>query len=115
MNWVLGLCYPGATVPAIAALGVGEGMGFVPLQGGVLGDDHLGDAFSILDGEGGLTVVDEQHFDFTAVVGIDGAGAIEDGDAVFEGEAAARPHLRFIPFGQFNEQSSGNQNPGLGL
>lgn len=111
---MLGLGYASATVTTFTAFGVGERLGFLPLYGGVLGDDHLGDAFAVLDGEGFLSVIDQQHFDFTAVVGIDGTRTVEHGDAVFEGEAAARPYLRFIPFGQFNEQSGGNKHPGLG-
>lgn len=59
-----------------AAGGGVEGIGFVPLDLLVAGDDELSDAFAALDGEGVLAVVDEQDFEFATVVGVDGAGSV---------------------------------------
>ena len=43
------LLYSAAAKPTGAALGVGQHLHFLPLYGLVLGDDHLGDALSMLD------------------------------------------------------------------
>ena len=43
---------------------------------------------------GSLAEIDQEHLHLAAVVGVDRAGRVEHGDAVPEGEAGARPHLR---------------------
>ena len=51
--------------------------------------------------------VDKDDLDFTAVVGIDGAGGVEDGDAVFGRQSASGAHLCLVADGQFDEQTCG--------
>jgi len=68
-------------------------------------NDHLGDAHAWGDIKGGAAVVDQDDFDFAAIAFVDGAGAIEDGEAVLEGEAAAGPDLGFGVGGE------GDRNP----
>ena len=42
----------------------------------MFGDNHLGNSFAGLNFEGLVTVIDQEYFDFAAVIGIDGARAI---------------------------------------
>ena len=86
-----------------------------PLNHCVLCHNHLGDAFAVLDGKGEVGVVDEQDFDFATVIGVDGAWAIEYGNAVFECQTAAGPHLCFVSFGEFDEESGGDERTFLGV
>ncbi len=72
-------------------------------------DDHLGDAHAWGDLEGGAAVVDEDDFDFAAIAFVDGAGAVEDGEAVLEGETAAGPDLGFGVGGEGDRNSSSHQ------
>jgi hypothetical protein len=62
-------------------------------------------------GKGFSAEVDEEDADFSPVVGVNRAGAIEEGDAVVQGQAAARAHLGFVAFGQLNIQPCGNSLP----
>ena len=38
-------------------------------------------------------MIDQRHFDFAAIVAVDGARRIENRDAMFDGKAGARPDL----------------------
>ena len=98
--------------PAGAAFGAGEFLHRANLLEGYLleaGNDHLGDAFAVFDLERLVGEVNEQHLHLAAVVGVDGAGAVEHGDAVFEGEAAAGTDLRLAVLGQLDEEARGHQ------
>lgn len=46
------------------------------------GDDHLGDAVGVVDGEGFLGEVDQCDEHFASVVGVDGAWGVGECDAV---------------------------------
>lgn len=74
----IGECGGGLDAGVAKALGVAgggvEGVGFLPGDLFVAGDDDLGDAFAALDAEGVFAVVDEEDLEFAAVVGVDGAG-----------------------------------------
>src|SRR5262245_2105553 len=59
-------------------------------------DDELGDSREGFDDEGFLTVVDEHDADLAAEVFVDGAGGVDDADAVTESEAGARADLAFV-------------------
>ena len=71
------------------------------------GDDALGDAHVGFDSEVGIAVVDEEDVDFVSEIGVDGAGGVEHGDAVFEGEAAAGADLEFVAGGDFYSYAGG--------
>ena len=58
--------------------------------------------------------IDQQHLDFAAVVGIDGAGRVEHGETVLHGEAGARPHLRLDAGGQRDGDAGGNERARAG-
>lgn len=98
-----------------AARGGVEGSGFVPADLFVAGNDELGDAFVALDQKRLRPVVDEKDFELTAVVGINGAGSVEDGDAVVEGESAAGTDLRFEAGRQCDAQAGGNKRALTGI
>ena len=58
--------------------------------------------------------IHQQHLQFTAVIGIDGAGRVEHGEAVFYGEAGARPHLRLSAGRQRDGDTGGNERARAG-
>ena len=87
-----------AAVSAAAAGGFAQCIYFLPLHLLVGGNDHLGHPVAVLNGVGLVGQVDEQHFYLAAVVSINGAGTIQDGDAVLVSHAAAGPYLRFVAY-----------------
>ena len=60
-------------------------------------------------------MVDDEHANVSAVVGVNGAGGIQYRDAVFEGKAGPRPNLEFGAHGQRCEQSGWDQLARTGL
>ena len=67
---------------SVAPLGVRQLLGQSKRNGLVFVDDHLGDPVAVLDGEVLLAPVDHGHPEFAPVVGIDGADAVDEADAV---------------------------------
>ena len=80
---MLGRLNARATVTAGASFSGIEFSGNFPYYSFILGDNHLGDAFSVLDLEGFLSVIDEKYFDFATVICVDGSWAVQDGNSVF--------------------------------
>ena len=78
-------------------------------------DDELRDALSVVDGEGILREVDEQHHQFATVVGVDGSRRVEHRDTVLQGQSAAGPHLCLIALGQRDVEPRGDQATLQGL
>lgn len=103
------LFFAGVAEGAVFADGAVELLHRLPGYVGVCGDHHLGDAVAVVDGEVVLAEVDEYDSDFATVVGIDGAGGIDDGDSVVEGEAGAGPDLAFISLGQLHIEARGDE------
>ena len=68
-------------------------------------DDQLGDAITGNDGHGFLPVVDDDDPDLPAIVGVDGAGSVDESDPLPESKSGARPHLPFIARRDFKEQT----------
>lgn len=108
-GWNLSLT-AGRAEAAGAASCIGQ-VAFFDFDGFVTGDDHLGDAVAFVDLVGLAAEVDEDDFDFAAVAGVNGAGAVGDADGVFEGEAGAGADLRFETGGKLNGKAGRN---GLG-
>src|SRR6185437_13864763 len=54
---------------------------------------ELGDSLAGTNRDRRASQVYKQHFNFTAIVGVDRAGRIDDAKAFFERATAARPHL----------------------
>src|SRR5262245_20155796 len=72
-------------------------------------DDQLCDAIAASHGVGAVAVIDEDHADLAAIVGVDGAGAVEHGDAGLESEAGAGPYLRLELRGQRDGDAGADQ------
>ena len=88
----------------------GGGVAFrAPAPGGHRGQEELGDALPPGQGEGGVAVVDEHHGHLAPVIRVDGAGGVEDGDPVLEGQAGPGPHLAFVAGGDGHDQAGGHQ------
>lgn len=100
---------PGMPESSFAAVGVVEGVGFDHLDLGEGGDDHLGDAHAAVDGERLLAKVDQGDHDLAAIVGVNGAGGIDQRDAVAAGEAGARADLGFIAGGEGHVEAAGDE------
>lgn len=93
-----------ASKTAVAARGVVECFDGFPLDAFITGYDHLGDALAVLNGLDFIRKVDEDAFDFTAVITVDGSRCVCQADAAFDGQSAAWTNLGFKTIGEFDEQ-----------
>jgi hypothetical protein len=75
------------------------------------GKDHLGDSHAARHGKSFLRMIDHDHLDLAAIVGVDRAGGIEEGDAVFDREAAPRTDLGLETSGKGDDNTGGDQHP----
>ena len=68
------------------------------IEGGMddAGDYELGDTHATLHTEGFVAMVDKVNMDFSAIVGIDGAGSVKDGKAVLTRKTTARTYLCLV-------------------
>ena len=76
----------------------------------MLGYDELGNALSRFDDERSIREVHKQDLEFAAIIRINGAGRIEDRDAMFHSQAASRTCLTLIAFRQCNIKSGRNED-----
>ncbi len=74
-------------------------------------DHHLRDALTAFDHDRLGAEVDRDDLDFTAVVRVDGAGAIEQRQSMLQGQPAPRPDLRLEAGRQRERNPGGNQYP----
>ena len=79
------------------------------------GQDELGDTVPMLEGEGLIAQVDQEDFQFSPVVAVDGTWGIEDGDAMMDGEAGAGAHLAFPAGGDGQTESGGDEQALMGI
>ena len=68
---------------------------------------HLRDAVAAADLERRVAVIDEDHLDLAAIVGIDRARRIEHRHAVLGREPRTRPDLRLVALGQRDGEAGG--------
>src|ERR1700732_4835680 len=61
---------------------------------------HLRDALAAPDRKRRVAVVDQEHADLAAIIGVDRARRIQHSDAVLGGEARARSNLRLVAWRQ---------------
>ena len=97
--------------PAAAPAGLVD---FVDLHDPGLGHwgyDHLCYAVVVLDYEGFVAQVDQDHPDFTTVIAVDRARGIHQADPVLQGQSAARPDLGLVPRGDLDDQARWYQDP----
>ena len=71
---------------------------------------HLRDAVAGLQDLFTVRKVDQQNLNFSPVVSINCAGAVETGDALFEREAASGPNLCFVALRKFNMETGWHQD-----
>jgi hypothetical protein len=69
-------------------------------------DDELCDAVGGINCDGVLAQVDQDDFEFAAIIGVDGAGRIQYGEPFLERAATPGPHLPLKPRWYFNCNSS---------
>ena len=88
---------------------------FHPLHGLVPRHDHLRDAVARVDRVRLAPEIQQDDADLAAIARVDRAGRVRHRDRVLQRQAAARPHLRFIPGRQLDRQSGRHQarRPGL--
>src|SRR5262245_46763834 len=98
-------------VAAAPALGRGERLDDDELGARHRSDDELSDARERLDDERLRTVIHEHDADFAAVVAVDGAGRVDDADAVPEREAGARTDLALVAAGDRDGEAGRNEAP----
>ena len=75
-------------------------------------DHELGDALAAADVNGSDAEIDQQHFDLAAIVGVDGAGAVQNRDPGFQGEARAWAKLGLVAWRQLEREAGGNERAG---
>ena len=90
---------------ACSAFGFVKFLHLNPFSLFVAGNDHLANAFAVLNLEIFGRKIDEYYAYFATIVGIDGAGSVEYGNPVLQSKTAARTNLRLVAFGKFNEKS----------
>ena len=93
---------------AFAAFRVAQSLDRFPRHCLMAGDDQLGYAVAVGHGEGLVGQVGQYHAEFATVVSVDGAGTVEQGNAVFQGQPRAGPHLGLIACGQGDVEPRGH-------
>src|SRR5262245_57792493 len=73
-------------------------------------DHELRDAVSAADGEWIAPVVDEQHHDLAAIIGVDRAGAVEQRHAMLERKSRTRTDLRLVTARQLKCEAGRHQS-----
>ena len=53
--------------------------------------------------------IDQPNLDFAPIIGVDGAGGIDHGDAMLDRQTGSRPHLNFIPRRDGHGKAAANQ------
>ena len=74
-------------------------------------DDHLGNAFTVVDDKILCREVDEQYSNFATVVSVNRSWCIQHCNALFQRQTAAWTYLSLIAFGQCDMQSRRYQSP----
>lgn len=78
-------------------------------------DDELGNPRAARDRHRRGPQVDDQHVDLVAVVGVDGAGCVEQAESAAQGEPAARTELGFVACGDGQREAGRNQGATQGF
>ena len=97
------------------AFGRVERVYLLPLCLFIACNDELCDTVAVGDCKGFGREIDKNNTDFASIVGIDGAGRVEKGNAVFEGKARTRTHLCFVAIGQGDVKSCRDEGALHGL
>ena len=88
-----------------ASFGLGKYLYGFPFCLLVSCNDHLGNALAVLDEKRLVGEIDKDDADLATIVGIDGAGSVEDSDAVLDGKTTAGAHLSLVARRQSHEET----------
>ena len=69
----------------------------------------LRDPHAAIDGDGRPSEIDQRDLHLAAVVGVDRARCVHDGQAMFGGQARPRPHLRLVALGYGHRKPAAHQ------
>ena len=100
--------------PASPPVGFAQLLYFLPAYASHRCEDELSHPVTGLDALLGVGEVDENDAHVATVVGVDRARCVEHGEAPLESEAAAGPHLGFVPSRDLEAQTAGDKCPGSG-
>ena len=106
------LSFSGAAEAAGAPVGFGQFGDFRQRDFREFADHHLRDAVARVDGKNIAPEIEQDHFDFTAIVRIYRAGRIGHSDVVFRRPAAAGTDLRLVSRQQFHCETGGDDRAG---
>ncbi len=99
----------GAAKAAGAALCIIKFLARLPLNLLMTGYDHLGDTLSVLNHKWLFGKVHKNNLDFSAIIGINGTGRIQYGNAFLGGKTAAGANLGLIAFRKCDVQAGRDQ------
>lgn len=103
------------TEATLASLRRIEGVDLVKRGELMARNDHLANAVAIVYCERLVGEIDENGANLAAIVGIDGTRGVEDSNAAFCCETAARAYLRFVALWQLDEDARRDNCPCEGL
>jgi len=86
-----------------------EGIHLGDLGSQETGEDELGDPLASLERDGTGAQVLEDDLQFAPVVGVDGSGAVREGDPVTERQSGAGPDLALHPRWELHLQAGGHR------
>ncbi len=111
MKGEVGFILSGASVPkaSCSALGFIERGHSLPLHGLVSGYNHLANALAVFDCLWLIAQVHDYHPNLATIVGIDGAGSVENREAALECEATAGAYLALIALWQRNVHAGADE------
>jgi hypothetical protein len=95
---------PRGTKPSRPARRIGQ-FPFHPFHRFIARHDHLGDPVAGAHGVRLAAQIQQNHAQFAAITGVDGARRIGHGDGVLQRQPATRTHLRLIPRRDFHCQT----------
>src|SRR5690606_36446017 len=75
------------------------------------GYDELSDAHAARDLEILVTVIDQQHLQFAAIIAVDRAWRVETGDPVPQRQPRTRPHLTLEAVRDLEHEAGRDQSP----
>ena len=104
-----------ASSQARASLRAVQFLDLVPNRPADRGDHQLGDAHAPGHAKGVCAQIDQHAANFTPVIGVDGSGAVEDGDAVLDRQARTGPHLGLEACGKLDGDTGGDQGARAGV
>lgn len=98
------------TKTTVASLGIVERLNLLENGCLMLSNNHLADAVAVVDCERCVGKIDEYGANLATIVGVDGAGRIEDGNSTLGGKSAPWTYLSLVAYGQLDENACGDNS-----